>query len=264
MDQQFSMNAGTMSWRTSDNALRALSPARDPDPSRSRFHGRGEEMVKGAAMETVLLLRQCPPSAAENFAVAVRDMNAVLLKKQQLLLARGEQAPLELPPPLPQPNARDFPTSRKRKMTWLEAALQEEHDKLVRRRREIRQAEEDEDFRLQYREEAVARINARHSQQQQSSHLPPSSQSSSDSDSDSDSDSEPGEAVETAEAPRPKRGVRRTQKLVDNSQTARKLAASKGGRARDPDGQGRRHWRRQRRCRNCWMATCHHPAVLYY
>ena len=74
-------------------------------------------------METVLLLRQCPPSVAENFAVAVRDMNAVLLEKQQLLLARGEEAPLELPPPLPEPNARDFPTSWKRKMTGLEAAL---------------------------------------------------------------------------------------------------------------------------------------------
>jgi hypothetical protein len=69
-------------------------------------------------METVLLLGQCPPSAAENFAVAVRDMNAVLIEKQQQLLARAEKAPLELPP-LPQPNARDFPTSRKRKMTGL-------------------------------------------------------------------------------------------------------------------------------------------------
>jgi hypothetical protein len=76
-------------------------------------------MVKGAAMETVLLLRQCPPSVAENFAVAVRDMNAVLIEKQQQLLARAEKAPLELPPPLPQPNARDFSTSRKRKMTGL-------------------------------------------------------------------------------------------------------------------------------------------------
>jgi hypothetical protein len=43
--------------------------------SRSRFHGCGEEMVKGAAMETVLLLRQCPLSVAENYAVAVRDMS---------------------------------------------------------------------------------------------------------------------------------------------------------------------------------------------
>ena len=59
-------------------------------------------------METVLLLRQCPPSVAENFTVAVRDMNAVLLEKEQLLLTRGEKAPLELPPPFPEPNARDF------------------------------------------------------------------------------------------------------------------------------------------------------------
>jgi len=103
-------------------------------------------------METVLLLRQCPSSVAENFAVAVCDMNAVLLEKQQQLLARAEKAPLELPPPLPQPNARDFPTSRKRKMTGLEAALQEERDAVVRRRREIRQAEEDEDFRQRYHE----------------------------------------------------------------------------------------------------------------
>ena len=138
-----------MSWKTGEDALRTPSPARGPDPSRSRFHGRGEEMVKGAAMETVLLLRQCPPSVAENFAVAVREINAVLLEKQQQLLARAEKAPFELPP-LPQPNARDFPTSRKRKITGLEAALQEERDAVVRRRREIRQAEEDEDFRQRY------------------------------------------------------------------------------------------------------------------
>src|SRR5271167_4150914 len=129
-------------------------------------------MVKGAAMETVLLLRQCPPSVAENFAIAVCNMNAVLIEKQQQLLARAEEAPLELLPPLLEPNARDFPTSRKRKITGLEAALQEERDKLVRRRREMRQAEEDEAFRLQYCEEAIARINARHSQQQQPSPSP--------------------------------------------------------------------------------------------
>ena len=79
-------------WKTSwhnDNE-RAPSPTRDLDASRSRFHGRGEEMVKGAAMEAVLLLRKCPPSLAENYAVAVRDMNAALLEKQQGLL--------ELPP----------------------------------------------------------------------------------------------------------------------------------------------------------------------
>jgi hypothetical protein len=60
-------------------------------------------------METVLLLRQCPPTLAENYAVAVCNMNAALLEKQQELLARAEQAPLELSPLLPQPNARDFP-----------------------------------------------------------------------------------------------------------------------------------------------------------
>jgi hypothetical protein len=44
-------------------------------------------MVKGAALETVLLLWQCPLSVAENYAVAVHDMNTVLLKKQQELLS---------------------------------------------------------------------------------------------------------------------------------------------------------------------------------
>jgi len=39
-------------------------------------------MVKGAAMETVLLLRRCPLTVAENYAVAVCDINAVLLEKQ--------------------------------------------------------------------------------------------------------------------------------------------------------------------------------------
>ena len=201
-------------------------------------------------METVLLLQQCPPSVAENFAIAVCNMNAVLIEKQQQLLARAEEAPLELLPPLLEPNARDFPTSRKRKITGLEAALQEERDKLVRRRREMRQAEEDEAFRLQYCEEAIARINARHSQQQRPSPSPspapsssvpaplpplnpppsgmPSTSSSSSSESNSDNDSETGDAARTAEASRPRRGVRRTQKLVDNSQTAKEVAASKG------------------------------------
>jgi hypothetical protein len=73
-------------------------------------------------METVLLLRQCPSSVAENYAVAVRDMNAVLLEKQQQLLARAEETRLELLLPLPQPNAHEFPSSRKRKMTGFEAA----------------------------------------------------------------------------------------------------------------------------------------------
>jgi hypothetical protein len=50
--------------------------------------------------------------------------------------------------------------------------------------------------------------------------------SGSDSDSDSDSDSGDRDAAETMEALRPRRGVRRTQKLVDNSQTAKELAAS--------------------------------------
>jgi hypothetical protein len=41
-----------MSW---SDSVRAPTPTREPDASRTRFHGRGEEMVKGAAMETVLL-----------------------------------------------------------------------------------------------------------------------------------------------------------------------------------------------------------------
>jgi hypothetical protein len=46
-----------MSWGIGDDALRPPSQARGPDPSRSRFHGCGEEKVEGAAIETVLLLR---------------------------------------------------------------------------------------------------------------------------------------------------------------------------------------------------------------
>jgi len=53
-----------------------------------------------------------------------------------------------------------------------------------------------------------------------------SSSSSSSSNSDSDSNSGHRDAAETTEAPRPRRRIRRTQKLVDNSQTAKELAAS--------------------------------------
>ena len=115
-------------------------------------------------MEAVLLLRKCPPRVAENYAVAVCDMNAVLLEKQQELLARAEESPLEQPPPLLQPNAREFPTSQKRKMTGLEAAIQEERDAIVRHQREAIKAQEDYEYHIRYREEAAASIAERHSQ----------------------------------------------------------------------------------------------------
>jgi hypothetical protein len=233
-----------------NHSEKAPSPTRDLDASRSRFHGHGEEMVKGAAMEAVLLLRKCPPSLAENYAVAVRDMNAVLLEKQQQLLARAEQAPLELPPPLPQPNARDFPTSRKRKMTGLEAALQEEVDAAARRRREAIEAQAEYDDRLRYTQESVRGIIERHSQQDEpspsyqpllpspSSNMPsPSSSnegpsSSSSSSDNSGDDSENG--GETAENLRPRRGVRRSRKLVENSQARKDIAALKAPKRRKP------------------------------
>jgi hypothetical protein len=53
-----------------------------------------------------------------------------------LQLALAEQALLELPAPPPKPNAQEFPTSRKRKMTSFEAAIQKECDALVRRCKE--------------------------------------------------------------------------------------------------------------------------------
>jgi hypothetical protein len=71
-------------------------------------------MVEGAAIETVLLLQQYPLSIMENFAVAIRDINATLTEKKQELLARAETAPFKLLPLLPQPNAYVFPTSWKR------------------------------------------------------------------------------------------------------------------------------------------------------
>jgi hypothetical protein len=55
-----------------------------------------------------------------------------------------------------------------------------------------------------------------------------SSSSSSSSESNSDSDSETGDAARTTEASQPRQGVRRTQKLVDNSQTAKEVLALKG------------------------------------
>jgi hypothetical protein len=73
-----------------------------------------------------------------------------------------------------------------------------------------------------------------------------SSNSDSDIDSDIDSDSDSGhrDAAEITEAPRPRWGVRQTQKLVDNSQTAKELAASKGwkgeAQAREEGGGGSR------------------------
>jgi hypothetical protein len=59
--------------------------------SKPLFMAAARGTAHGAAIETVILLRECPPSVAENYAVAVRDTNAVLLKKQQQQqLARAE------------------------------------------------------------------------------------------------------------------------------------------------------------------------------
>ena len=68
-----------MSW---NDSVRALTLTQELDASQSRFHRCSEEIVKGAAMETVLLLQQCPPTLVENYAVAVYNINAALLEKQ--------------------------------------------------------------------------------------------------------------------------------------------------------------------------------------
>jgi hypothetical protein len=222
------------------NGERAPSPTREPDTSQSRFYSCSKEMVKGAAMETVLLLWQCPPGVAENYAVAVRDMNAALLEKQQELLVQAKQAPLELPPLLPQPNARDFPTSWKRKMTGLEAALQEEVDAAVRRRREAIQAQDDDDYRCRYLKQSVKDIIERQSQRDEplpsyQPLLPFPSPSEAFPSSSSDNSGDDGEnGGETAENQRPRRGVRRSRKLVENSQTRKDITASKAPKRRKP------------------------------
>jgi hypothetical protein len=46
-------------------------------------------------------LQQCLPAVAENYDVAVHNMSAVLLEKQQQLLAYADLGPLELLAPLP-------------------------------------------------------------------------------------------------------------------------------------------------------------------
>ena len=114
-----------------------------------------------------------PPSIAENFVVTVRNMTAALIEKQYELLARASAAPLELPPALPKPNAYDFPTSQKRKMTGHEAAMQEEIDAAVRRRREVIEAGVEYNDRRHYTEQAVRDIIERHSQRQKPLPSPP-------------------------------------------------------------------------------------------
>lgn len=101
-------------------------------------------MVKGAAIKTVLLLQQRPPSVAENYTVTVRDIKILKL-------------------PAPQLYAREFPTSQNRRMTGYEAAIHEQGDAAVRLRRQLIQAQEDDDFRQAYTKEAVTRIIERHS-----------------------------------------------------------------------------------------------------
>ena len=137
------------------------------------FRGRKwgeEESWGGGGFECIWNVE--PVSIAENFAVTVRDMTVALIEEQYELLARASAAPLELPPALPQPNAHDFPTSQKRKMTGHEAAIQEEIDAAVRRREAIEAGAEYND-RHHYTEQAVRDIIERHSQRQEPLSSPP-------------------------------------------------------------------------------------------
>ena len=93
-------------------------------------------MIKDAVLTGVHHLRSLPASDAENFTVALRDTVAELVVKQQVQTARQKLAPLELPNPLPKPNVRAFPSSRKRAITGREAAEQAEINAVLAHRRQ--------------------------------------------------------------------------------------------------------------------------------
>jgi hypothetical protein len=116
-------------------------------------------------------------------------------------------------------------------MTGYEAAVQEQHDAVVRRWRERLQVQEDDDFRQAYRQEAVTRIIERHSQVDQP---PPPSlcPASPTSPSPFNSSSSSSSNSESLNESRPRRGVQRSRKLVDNSQTAKEVAVAKGGKGK--------------------------------
>ena len=82
-------------------------------------------MLKETALTSIQLLQDLAPEEADNFVVAMRDSAAELIAKQQQRSARHLLAPLELPDPLPKPQTRAFPSSRKRAMTGAEAAQQQ-------------------------------------------------------------------------------------------------------------------------------------------
>ena len=140
-----------MSWKDSE-----LATTRVAAPSRDRFLQRGEESIKDTALAAVQYLRTLPAGEAENFAVAIRDTATELAHKEQARLDRYCDHPLELPDRLLKPNARDFPTSRKRKMTGYEAALQAGIDVRLRRRRDAVEAE----AKLIERQHVLAEIRA--------------------------------------------------------------------------------------------------------
>jgi hypothetical protein len=129
-------------------------------------------------------------------------------------------------------------------MTGHEAALQGEVDAAVKRRREAIEAQAEHDDRLWFTEESVRGIIERHSQRDEpppsyqplcpsplpSANIPsPSSMSFSDESSSSSNNSENNSdnRGEIGEPQRPRRGVRRSRKLVENSQTRKDVEASK-------------------------------------
>ncbi len=232
-----------MAWTDSDNELSVLGQEQEPKAiiGEDRFRGRGEEMLKGIIFEAIQTLHNLPAGEAENFAVAIRDMVAQLIEKQQAIIARRAEQPLRMPDQLPKANVRQFPSSRKRALTGREAAEQKERDKSRAQRRAGTEAQNAYDEKQTIEAEMVAEAQLRTGER---SNNEDSSYSSILSDPSSSESSNNENENGNKEPRRSGRARKRTTKIAEESQLQRE---QRQRRKQQRAQKGERKVRRQRR-----------------
>ena len=114
----------------------AQQPALEPTDRHAgdRFVNRGQDLIREAALAALEQNSSLPPGEAENFAAKFASGTSKLAARQEERLVSLAQVPLTMLEPLVEPNLRHFLSSRKRAMTGLEAAEEEEADRRRQRR----------------------------------------------------------------------------------------------------------------------------------
>jgi hypothetical protein len=97
-------------------------------PRSLRYAKSGAQLIRDAATKAIKTLKALPAGQKESFASGFETVILELGEKASEMVKRREVMPIELPPPLPQPNVM-FKAKRRRGYTRREAAEEAEKDR---------------------------------------------------------------------------------------------------------------------------------------